>query len=996
MILDLAAVASTGPVVDLSWTAPAGLDSQTVQRREFVATGGFEDRFAEIDTERWGVSDGAATIAAVNGQLVVTVPTSADDDWAYLRSVGTYDLSAEGSYFQARIVQRLASASSGGRPETWINVRLDGDNQITWETLAGTSSTQGLRALIRNAGTPTVDTYGSYNASNHVWWRIETNGDGDLMVRTAPMGSDGGPGTWTTHGTYTPSWSLEAVHVELGAGAWSVTLTQNVAILADAEVVTGDTAAWSTLDSVSAVAETYQDTSVSLNDEWEYRVLAVDGTEQLPSNVAYALVVPGLEPPDAATGLDATDGGQPVVMWTDNADDETAYYVHRTTSATVPTGAGTRTSPALDPDTEEWTDSDPPLSLVGTEVYYHVEAVGPGGSTFSASPASATIHPTLYRPHYSTFSSTHTHETELWLPEGRVALGILAPRAQSGKTLVGSLLQSESVVSTDSITMDLQRSSEDTAEEGVVLDVPSSGVYTVRVTHDSDTSLEFSALIVRVSDPASGTVVAAGQATGESGPAAVWYGGQFFRLYVEMYSHDRWLSVDGVPFGRVLTAPLAGRNDHWHVATIILASPGRGIAMLASGHHSTRVHCCYAPDVDGEIDLDQLSSQFEFGSTSRFTYGAACVSEREGVDEIYLVIRGRESGSSDVHRFNGLLMRIQDLFTGSPSVIYDTVGRATGSSANGRAWYPNNPYVVQVGGQERLVASWTVRTNELGGTLYPWLVVVVFHPEEGTDGRWYSITGTASSADRGTVSSPRFADEMWPQPVEDGGLELLGSTEGDSVEFRPRAVPLVDMSDWPNSAKVAGSVIVDATGVRRWFINDGSGPTLNDDWFDPSGDDGLRGYGPNERPYHIWWPRPGSHVAYLAMVAPGSERAWLVKIVNPWSHTDFRMHWIAASGTSEVTISDDVPSGGPLPTVFGYAPDDAGTIENPSASDMYPHLWGVRMIDAATAIVDVGVNDIQGNWVWVQGAHVVWDVSGANTPPPAPVLLTPADEAVVS
>lgn len=191
----------------------------------------------------WSDASSGDAALTVDGDLVITLPSSPGGGGAYgqCRSTEAYDLSAPGSYFQARLRQRLTSASDQVRPETYLRVYIDSPNYLLFGVRAGSASNRGLIVYASVAGVFSGYLHEStYSDTDHAWLRLEVSED-SILCRTAPD-SGGEPGTWTTRYTYAipGGWDLSAAHAELSAGAYSVTLTQNVARWDNATVFGSD------------------------------------------------------------------------------------------------------------------------------------------------------------------------------------------------------------------------------------------------------------------------------------------------------------------------------------------------------------------------------------------------------------------------------------------------------------------------------------------------------------------------------------------------------------------------------------------------------------------------------------------------------------------------------------------------------------------------------------------------------------------------------------
>lgn len=122
---------------------------------------------------------------------------------------------------------------------------------------------------------------------------------------------------------------------------------------------------------------------LSAGTEYEFMVRAYSTTTGLYSGFTTVTQSTGGAPnaPTDLTEEPGTTDSQVTLSWTDNAADETGYYVQRHTSTGFTPGPGFRISSDLGVDAESWTDTTVSGS---TDYFYVIEVYGPGGSAYSS------------------------------------------------------------------------------------------------------------------------------------------------------------------------------------------------------------------------------------------------------------------------------------------------------------------------------------------------------------------------------------------------------------------------------------------------------------------------------------------------------------------------------------------------------------------------------------------------------------------------------------
>jgi FtsP/CotA-like multicopper oxidase with cupredoxin domain/fibronectin type 3 domain-containing protein len=118
--------------------------------------------------------------------------------------------------------------------------------------------------------------------------------------------------------------------------AWTDAATNETGYYVQRAPGSGGTLTWTTIATLAAGSQTYSDTTVAASSTYSYRVVAFNGAgDSTPSNTVVA--VTPVAPPAAPTNLRATSvtAAQVVLAWTDNANNETGYYVERSSVSGV-------------------------------------------------------------------------------------------------------------------------------------------------------------------------------------------------------------------------------------------------------------------------------------------------------------------------------------------------------------------------------------------------------------------------------------------------------------------------------------------------------------------------------------------------------------------------------------------------------------------------------------------------------------------------------------
>jgi len=144
---------------------------------------------------------------------------------------------------------------------------------------------------------------------------------------------------------------------------------------------------------VPGTTKTYTDTSVAAATTYYYRVLAYNGIGNSPYSI-YATVKSAGLLPAAPTGLQVISSSNSTVniSWTDNADNETGFYVERSAAGTGPWAriATVAANANAAPSTTGYTNT---ALTANTTYWYRVQAYNAAGVTAYSGPVSGTTQP---------------------------------------------------------------------------------------------------------------------------------------------------------------------------------------------------------------------------------------------------------------------------------------------------------------------------------------------------------------------------------------------------------------------------------------------------------------------------------------------------------------------------------------------------------------------------------------------------------------------------
>lgn len=288
-----------------------------------------------------------------------------------------------------------AAATFGQVDVTWIDNSDDETAFEIWRSSTGSSGTFTLVATVE-AGVTTLGNTG-LDAGAEYCYRVRAVGNrgqpsdfSNTDCATTPVPTVPPPAAPTAL-VATPS-----SHTAIALG-W----TDNAADEAGFEIwrsTTGPGGTYALLATLGEDATASDDTGLTPVTEYCYQVRAVGGPSVPPSAFSNSSCATTLAPPPPAapTGLSATPASATAIdlAWQDNASDETAYEVWRSTTGVSGTYS-LLASPAA--DSESYGDQSlTPL----TEYCYQVRAIGAGAapaSAFSGSACATTAPPGVVR-----------------------------------------------------------------------------------------------------------------------------------------------------------------------------------------------------------------------------------------------------------------------------------------------------------------------------------------------------------------------------------------------------------------------------------------------------------------------------------------------------------------------------------------------------------------------------------------------------------------------
>ncbi|MHB9861986.1 hypothetical protein [Streptomyces sp. YIM S03343] len=169
-----------------------------------------------VNTVLWNnVTAGAATLDAVNDEVLLAVPTASGGVNVFSTST-LYD--ATGSYAYAQIG---VAANGAGTTKTIMRVRYDIDNAVSMRVEAG-----AFKMTMQIGGVLTSTTLPSYDPHAHRWWRLREAG-GVFYADTAPDGL-----TWTQQASMAYTWDASNITLRFEAQAGAAETAGNVSVIA--------------------------------------------------------------------------------------------------------------------------------------------------------------------------------------------------------------------------------------------------------------------------------------------------------------------------------------------------------------------------------------------------------------------------------------------------------------------------------------------------------------------------------------------------------------------------------------------------------------------------------------------------------------------------------------------------------------------------------------------------------------------------------------------
>ena len=168
----------------------------------------FTDDFDDnsLNAGKWTIATPSSTVAVFErNQRLELVLQPNKIDYNGIHSLSTFDI--RGKSLQVEVKE---PTSQGGYTETYLMAFLDANNYFLMDAGAGSFALDSYTAGVRDR------TVINYNATTHRFWRIRhVSADNKVHFETSTDGT-----IWTTRKTVTATFALDAIRIQLMAGAW--------------------------------------------------------------------------------------------------------------------------------------------------------------------------------------------------------------------------------------------------------------------------------------------------------------------------------------------------------------------------------------------------------------------------------------------------------------------------------------------------------------------------------------------------------------------------------------------------------------------------------------------------------------------------------------------------------------------------------------------------------------------------------------------------------
>lgn len=194
--------ASTVTVLNATDTIPAGLADGTIVLRKapavvYATLQTLTDNFATADSTKWSYASGTA----VSGGVLVVTPANTTP-YPTLSSRNFYDLTASRGHAQ---ITGVTNTGTGTITCGMEFVAAAGAYGFAFDGF-------GLNAYYKDVGTETSVLYGTYNGTNHRWWRIR-EASGTVFWEVSANGT-----TWNAYASHAIVAAVSTLKATLWAG----------------------------------------------------------------------------------------------------------------------------------------------------------------------------------------------------------------------------------------------------------------------------------------------------------------------------------------------------------------------------------------------------------------------------------------------------------------------------------------------------------------------------------------------------------------------------------------------------------------------------------------------------------------------------------------------------------------------------------------------------------------------------------------------------------
>lgn len=469
---------------------------------------------------------------------------------------------------------------------------------------------------------------------------------------------------------------------------------------------------------------------------------------------------------------------------------------------------------------DEWVDLNDPITTktyVDDKVTLLTKVVDPNQYNNTVSPKTPTI---INEEAIFQYDNTkQTYKGSVTITGGRMAIGVVFKRTGETTTYTGIKLK----IGTEEFTNSLREFSDINLsnktnltyfEGGYIIEI-AAGTYDFEVDA-SAADVEMRGIILRAPDPKSGVVEDPIQANSE--PVSVLYDSKVYKVHIEMYTGNTYLSIDEEPSVKLFDGKENVRNDRYHHNSCIVVHPnGLGVFYCSR----TAPYIDYRFITNGNPAT--LTPITQFGSVnSNFAYPNA-VTLSDG--RIFCITRGNDDAD--------LTLDVMAVIVNNPSTDTPTANLDQVIVGGGGFYYPVRAQLESDSlGNDVIGIYWSRRT----GLLNTWgtLLAAIYEPNNGVYGKWYNLRKVEADINNawGTKDNPRFSIARVTQEATSNataGLQLV-TTSPDVQRYAADAFFSFDVWNEADPAArvfycwVEGRGTDDATqymdSLYRFAIND--------------------------------------------------------------------------------------------------------------------------------------------------------------------------------